>query len=155
MNICQKADKGGKCAECKQALVKKRLCRDSGIFPHLNESDWSKAMEKYPPDDKLVLNSKPEVKVFEGTRQPQLKCWSYLIYDPKTKEAALVDASCDADELAKFIAEKQLNLKYVFLTHSHSDHFVTYGQIQSKFRQVKQLRFGGPLKDNSYVKLGN
>lgn len=148
-----KYEQSGKCEACKQALFKKKLCRDSTIFPHVNEADWNKTMEKYPPDDKLVLNSKAEVKVFEGTRRPQLKSWTYLTYDPKTKEAALVDASCDADELAKFIEEKQLNLKYIFLTHSHTDHMVTYGQIQNKFRKAKQLRFGN-LKDNDYVKLG-
>lgn len=158
--ICPKCrltqEQPGKCDACNQPLIKKKLCNDSGVFPHINEAEWGKSIEKYGDNqDKLVLASKPELKVFEGARQPKLKCWTYLIYCNQTKEAVLIDASCDADELVKYLEDKKLHLKYIIITHSHGDHFVSLGQIQSKCRDVKVLKYESPLKDNNYIELGN
>ncbi|MBQ8476160.1 MBL fold metallo-hydrolase, partial [bacterium] len=47
---------------------------------------------------------------------------TYLLYDEKTKDAALIDATSSVDEIALFVKEKELNLKYILITHGHFDH---------------------------------
>lgn len=51
---------------------------------------------------------------------------SYLIWDDKSKEAAIIDPGCYDDdektELVNFITQNQLKLKYLFNTHCHIDH---------------------------------
>jgi hypothetical protein len=158
----EKYTERGKCVVCKETLKEKKLCNDSGTFPHVNGLKWSETLKKHlepEPEkagnkqDELVMASQPEVEMFEGARQPLLKSWSYLLYCPKTKEAALVDASCDVEELSYCIEQKKLKLKYIFISHNHFDHFVTLAQIQQKYRDIKILRFGS-LRDNDYVKVG-
>lgn len=45
----------------------------------------------------------------------------YIIFD-NTKEGIIVDPSGDADEILKIIEEKEINVKYIVLTHGHGDH---------------------------------
>jgi len=158
----EKYNEKGKCVSCKETLKEKKLCNDSGSFPHVNGLKWSEILKKrlnpepektLSKQDELVSTSQPEVVIFEGTRQPMLKSWTYLLYCPKTKEAVLVDASCGVEELSPYIEEQKLKLKYIFISHGHFDHFVTQAQIQRKYRDAKVLRFGS-LKNNDYVKLG-
>ncbi len=59
---------------------------------------------------------------------------SYLIYDSKTKQAAIIDSALDfdqasgqlstefADQQLAFIKGNQLVLKWIFETHAHADH---------------------------------
>ncbi len=67
---------------------------------------------------------------------------TFVIFDDKTNEAAVVDAGCfSPDEkalLAQFIKEQNLTLKYVLNTHLHLDHqfgnrflFETFGVAPS------------------------
>ena len=46
----------------------------------------------------------------------------YLFWDDDTKEAFFVDPGGDTEDVKKFMAEKNLNLKMVLLTHGHIDH---------------------------------
>tara|TARA_B100000900_G_scaffold229662_1_gene195047 strand:- start:1063 stop:1758 length:696 start_codon:yes stop_codon:yes gene_type:complete len=46
----------------------------------------------------------------------------YLIWDRKTKEAALVDPAWDLKDVFRFIKSNNLILKKILLTHSHHDH---------------------------------
>ena len=48
--------------------------------------------------------------------------FSYVIYCSKKKEAAIVDPSYDSSKVLNFIFSKDLILKYIILTHYHSDH---------------------------------
>jgi len=55
--------------------------------------------------------------------QPDAACRSYLIADPETREAAIVDPVREhVDEYLDLIASKQLKLKYTIETHTHADH---------------------------------
>lgn len=59
------------------------------------------------------------IKVFElGPMANML----YVLYDAKTREAAIVDPAWDGAALIKFIESEQLNLTKVLLTHGHFDH---------------------------------
>ena len=48
--------------------------------------------------------------------------FSYVIYCPEQKRAAVVDPGFDATKILQFLSSKHLMLDYVILTHSHSDH---------------------------------
>ncbi len=48
--------------------------------------------------------------------------FSYVIYCPVQKKAAIVDPGFDAKKLMQFLKENHLSLEFVILTHYHSDH---------------------------------
>ena len=48
--------------------------------------------------------------------------FSYIIYCPIHKKAAIVDPGFDASKVLKCISSKNLELKYIIITHYHSDH---------------------------------
>jgi glyoxylase-like metal-dependent hydrolase (beta-lactamase superfamily II) len=48
--------------------------------------------------------------------------FSYIIYCQGHKEAAIVDPGFDATDILHFLSSKNLVLKYIILTHYHSDH---------------------------------
>ncbi|MFC1950867.1 MBL fold metallo-hydrolase [Chloroflexota bacterium] len=45
---------------------------------------------------------------------------AYIITCPKTNQSVLIDAPANADQILKHLADS--DLKYVLMTHSHSDH---------------------------------
>ena len=47
---------------------------------------------------------------------------AYLIADPSTKEALLIDPGGDAKKIKNFIEKSVLNLKCIVNTHGHGDH---------------------------------
>ena len=47
---------------------------------------------------------------------------AYLVFDPKTRQAAVFDTGADADPILHFIRDNQLTLASIFLTHTHTDH---------------------------------
>jgi len=47
---------------------------------------------------------------------------SYLLFDVKSKEAALFDVGGPIDTLESIMKKNNLKLKYVFITHAHCDH---------------------------------
>lgn len=51
---------------------------------------------------------------------------TFLVWDPETKEALIIDAGCysasEKKSLQDFIAKRELTLKYMVNTHCHIDH---------------------------------
>lgn len=47
---------------------------------------------------------------------------AYLVYDPATREAAVFDTGATAAGIAARLRELGLNLRHLFLTHTHADH---------------------------------
>src|SRR3972149_2431626 len=48
--------------------------------------------------------------------------FSYIIADENNREAAVVDSSYNADEIARILKTERFSLKYIINTHGHSDH---------------------------------
>jgi glyoxylase-like metal-dependent hydrolase (beta-lactamase superfamily II) len=48
--------------------------------------------------------------------------FSYIVADEKTLEAAVIDSSYNASEIARMLETEQFKLKYIINTHGHSDH---------------------------------
>lgn len=47
---------------------------------------------------------------------------SYVIADPDTKNACLIDPGGDADTIKDYLARDKLKLKFIINTHGHGDH---------------------------------
>jgi hydroxyacylglutathione hydrolase len=62
---------------------------------------------------------------------------SYLVWDEVTREAAVFDTGWDAAPLFQLIEENGLQLKHLFLTHTHEDHIAALGTIREKFPKVR------------------
>ncbi|QYM80385.1 MBL fold metallo-hydrolase [Horticoccus luteus] len=47
---------------------------------------------------------------------------SYLIWDPRSRQAAAFDTGADATGMIDVIRAEHLDVRYIFLTHTHEDH---------------------------------
>ena len=65
-----------------------------------------------------------------------LRTNTYLVYD-ETKEAFLVDPGSYLKQISNKIVEKELNLKYIVLTHGHADHIGGIKNFKADFPDVK------------------
>lgn len=73
--------------------------------------------------------------VREVTGPYQTNC--YLIYDTKSKEAALIDPGWRIDTLIDYIKKYNLDLKYILITHGHSDHYFYVPELKKQFPKVR------------------
>lgn len=64
---------------------------------------------------------------------------TYLIYDKASYEGALIDCTSSVDEIEKFIKEKNINLKYILITHGHFDHVYCVKKIKERFSSALVL----------------
>lgn len=61
---------------------------------------------------------------------------AYLVWDEATREAALFDTGWTAEPAFKLIEENQLELKHLFITHTHADHIADLETVQARFRKA-------------------
>ncbi|MFT4901652.1 MAG: hydroxyacylglutathione hydrolase [Lentimonas sp.] len=54
---------------------------------------------------------------------------NYLIYDPATRAGVLFDTGADPEQLLADLERESLQLKALFLTHTHRDHLAAYREI--------------------------
>lgn len=81
-------------------------------------------------------NKSESIRVLREVTGPyQTNC--YLIYGTASKEAALIDPGWQIDTLVNFIKDNQLHLKYIFITHGHSDHYYYVPEIRKQFPGVR------------------
>jgi glyoxylase-like metal-dependent hydrolase (beta-lactamase superfamily II) len=77
-----------------------------------------------------------ELRVFT-TAGEGLTVNCYLVWDEATRDAALFDTGLDAKPVLDCIAENQLQLRHVFITHSHYDHVDALPKIREAFPKVR------------------
>lgn len=69
--------------------------------------------------------------IFYQLFEHESSTYTYLIADPETKEAALIDSVLETvSRDLKLIEELGLNLKYVLDTHIHADHITGAGEVR-------------------------
>lgn len=56
----------------------------------------------------------------------------YVISDPVSHEAVVIDAGDDADEILAYMEREQLRVKYVLNTHGHFDHTQANDEVRQK-----------------------
>lgn len=85
----------------------------------------------------------------------------YLIWDEVSRDAALFDTGWEAGPIQKLIAENQLQLRHVFITHTHEDHIAALPEIRSAFpkTRVHSSAKNAPVdqrnRSNDFIHLGS
>jgi len=77
--------------------------------------------------------------------------FGYIIGDPRTKHAAVVDPSFDARILQKVAKENGYSIELIFNTHHHRDH-VFDNKVAA--HRLSEVRKDVVLEDGSIVKVG-
>ena len=77
----------------------------------------------------------PELIEIEGLRQfmtpfDDYTVGSFLIWDPGTMEAAMFDTGTNADDAYSLVQALGLDVKQLFLTHTHPDHIAATSKIK-------------------------
>ena len=57
----------------------------------------------------------------------------FLVWDVNTREAALFDTGFDAEAISVVVTAEHLELKSIFITHSHPDHVAALGELRARF----------------------
>ena len=69
-------------------------------------------------------------EVFFHREVGPLACNCYVIGDPQTREAIVVDPGGDASELAALLAADQLRVVQIVATHAHFDHLIAAQELR-------------------------
>lgn len=102
----------------------------------------------------IGLNAAKLEKIAKGwtPAEPNLSLWrelrcltttkdyavnSYLIWDEVSREAALFDTGWDANSALHLVQENGLDLKHLFITHTHEDHIAGMVAIREQFPTIK------------------
>ena len=54
---------------------------------------------------------------------------SYLVWDSRTKQAAAFDSGADSEGMIDTISAEKLNVRDIFITHTHEDHVADLGRL--------------------------
>jgi hydroxyacylglutathione hydrolase len=85
----------------------------------------------------------------------------YLAWDEVSREAALFDTGWEAGPVGELIVQNQLQLRHIFITHSHEDHVAALGEVRQQFPKAR-LHLGSkhaPVdqrnRPNDFIHLGS
>ena len=82
--------------------------------------------------------------------------FSYIIYDLKSKESAIVDPSTNIEYQVDFLNSNKLDLKYIINTHHHIDHMSKNKELSRLFPKTKIIvskAYKRMLEKNSKIKV--
>jgi glyoxylase-like metal-dependent hydrolase (beta-lactamase superfamily II) len=77
-----------------------------------------------------------ELRIFT-TADGDLTVNNYLVWDEVTRDAAVFDSGTDVQPVLDCIAENQLTLRHIFVTHSHWDHVEALPKIREAWPKAK------------------
>ena len=69
--------------------------------------------------------------IFDHLVVGPLQCNGYIVGDPETREAIVIDPGDDADRLAASLSEKNLTVTAIVATHAHFDHIVAAERLRA------------------------
>lgn len=79
------------------------------------------------------------MKVYKFLTSP-IQVNTYLAFD-ETNVGIIVDPGGFDKEIVRFINEKNINIKYIVLTHGHGDHVGGIAAFKDAFPQIKVIAF--------------
>lgn len=62
---------------------------------------------------------------------------AFLVWDEATRDATVFDTGFTAEPMFQLIDEHQLQLRHIFITHSHPDHVAALGELRRRFPQAR------------------
>jgi len=62
---------------------------------------------------------------------------AFLVWDEATRDAAVFDTGFTAEPMFRLLDEHQLQLRHIFITHSHPDHVAALGELRRRFPQAR------------------
>ena len=89
---------------------------------------------------KKDLSAWRELRVFTSAGEG-LTVNCYLVWDEATRDAALFDTGLDAQPILASLTENQLQLRHIFITHSHWDHVEALPKIRQAW-PIAQVHSG-------------
>jgi glyoxylase-like metal-dependent hydrolase (beta-lactamase superfamily II) len=101
----------------------------------LNAGKLESIAEGWLPSEK-DLSVWRELRVFT-TAGDGLTVNCYLVWDEVTRDAALFDTGLDARPILECITTEHLQLRHVFITHSHWDHVEALPKIREAFTKAR------------------
>lgn len=86
----------------------------------------------------------------------------YLVWDPRSKEAAAFDTGADAGALIDLVRAEGMKVQYIFLTHTHDDHIAalaalagaTGAQVWASEREPAPHAGARTFRENEHFHLG-
>lgn len=74
---------------------------------------------------------------------------AFLVWDPKTGEAASFDTGSSCQPILDAVQTNQLSLKRIFITHTHMDHLADLDRLQSspQANQAQALSYGSAAEN--------
>jgi glyoxylase-like metal-dependent hydrolase (beta-lactamase superfamily II) len=106
------------------------------------------------------LSAWRELRVFT-TAAEGITVNCFLVWDEVTRDAALFDTGLDAKPVLECIAANQLQLRHIFITHSHYDHVEALPKIREVFPKTRlhSSSKGAPVdqrnRANDFIMLGS
>lgn len=77
--------------------------------------------------------------------------FSYIVYCPIRKKAAIVDPGFDASKALRFVISKDLELEFIIITHYHRDHS---GDSQRIKNSIPSLKIVASESDGAKLNIG-
>jgi len=99
--------------------------------------------------------------IFKQIPVGTLQNFSYLIGDPETHRAGLVDPAWEVDKLLSLCAEAGLTVQYVINTHAHHDHIEGNEAVVKRTRakvvahEISRVRKDVPVNDGDSIEVGS
>ena len=90
--------------------------------------------------------------IFQQIKVGDMENFAYIIGDPKTKGAAIVDPGWDADILLDSCSKNKLKVKKIILTHTHYDHV---NDVDYVFKKTNSDVYVHSLESDSIRKLNS
>ena len=87
--------------------------------------------------------------------------FSYIIADEATLEAAVVDSSFNAGEIARVIKAERYKLEFIINTHGHSDHTAGNAELRSMFKakivahKLSRIDASIKVEDGEIIRIGS
>jgi hydroxyacylglutathione hydrolase len=78
-----------------------------------------------------------ELRVFTTADNDGITVNNYLVWDEVQRDAAVFDSGMNAQPVLDCLAENQLTLRHIFITHSHWDHVDALPKIREAWPKAK------------------
>lgn len=87
---------------------------------------------------------------------------SYLVWDARSRQAAAFDTGATAEGMLDVIRSEQLDVRYIFITHTHEDHIAdlprlareTKAEVWASEREPVDFAGAKMFKENAHFHLG-